>query len=752
VFVSITGLNYGTSSWSRSAWAGSTLMVAARWISDSALVVKTPAFSDKNVPVAAVRFNGSSTNQSVLFTDNPRINAVVPSVYSIRGGKIVTLIGTNFGLFNQNNQSSDATSLNVKFAGNSAYNSSWISDSSVASMVPPGIIFNGSTISVEISTFQKRGISYGLTAYTSINVSSITPGLFTVQSFGNASFSVNLFFRPTANVTVAISSLVPTRARIMTPTLVFTPSSFAIPQTAVIQGVPNVIQEGDTFYNVTLSVSSDDSDYDGLFGRVFEFVLTGDIDVAGVIFWPNFVVVQEPNSSFVFNVTLRSQPLQNMSFGLIVGDTNAAFLSPTFLTFSPLEWNVPQQVTVRAINDFIMQGIRSFNVSAVNITSTDPFYSNLQDRYPQNSLIISVQDNDVAGAEYTRVVESVRKDDQVVQTPRQPSKLYVNITSQPVADVNASVLVLDSEAGIVIGSQYYIFQPQNWTSTALFQIYGVYNEVKDGDKNFSIAITFYSSDPNYNNRVVIANCTMIDTNIATFNHDKYELQISEPNVTSKFTIWPQSAPTRDLNLSFFLVGIDAAKLRVTPSILYFTPSNWRTRRTVVVSPIDNFVVDGTINSTIYESLATTDPNYAAADVVMKNVSVVILDDDSSDVLVTQANGSTAEQGGNSTFMIRLQSQPVADVLITATSMRPLEGIVSPESSQLTFNSSNWNAWARVVVVGVDDSFVDGAQAYNISVVCASADPQYNNRHSKLVSSLTLMTTDRELHFLNLLSL
>ena len=343
----------------------------------------------------------------------------------------------------------------------------------------------------------------------------------------------------------------------MTPTLVFTPSSFAIPQTAMIQGVPNVIQEGDTFYNVTLSVSSDDSDYDGLFGRVFEFVLTGDTDVAGVVFSPNFVVVQEPNSSFVFNVTLRSQPLQNISFSLIVGDVKAAFLSPTFLKFAPLEWNIPQLVTVQAINDFIMQGTRSFNVSAINISSADPFYNNLQDRQPQNSLIIAVQDNDVAGAEYTQIVESVRKDDQIVQIPRQPSKLYVNITSQPVSAVNATVVVLDSEAAVVIGSHYYVFTPQNWTSTAMFQIYGVYNEIKDGDKNFSISVTFYSSDPNYNNRVVIANCILIDTNIATFNHDKYELQVSEPNVTSSFTIWPQSAPTKDLNLSFVLVGIDA---------------------------------------------------------------------------------------------------------------------------------------------------------------------------------------------------
>jgi len=347
-------------------------------------------------------------------------------------------------------------------------------------------------------------------------------------------------------------------------------------------------------------------------------------------------------------------------------------------------------------------------------------------------LIIAVLDNDVAGARYTEIVEPVRKDDQIVQTPRQPSFLYVNLTSEPIAIVNATAAVLDSEAALIIGSQYFIFTPQNWTATALFQIYGQYNEIKDGDKNFSISVTFMSADPNYNNRVVISNCTLIDTNIATFNHDIYHLEISEPNRTSSFIIWPQSAPTKDLNLSFVLVGIDATKLRVTPSVLLFTPLNWRVRRTVLVSPIDNFVVDGTMNATIYEVLATSDPNYAAADVIMKNISVLIFDDDSSDILVTQANGSTFERGGNSSFMIRLNSQPISDVLVTATSMRPLEGIVSPQTSQITFNATNWHVWTLVIVVGVDDVFIDGAQAYNISIVCASADPQYNNRHNKFV--------------------
>jgi hypothetical protein len=116
------------------------------------------------VVVATQRFDDFSSNCSLLFADNPLIDAVIPSVYGMRGGKVVTLIGRNFGMFNQNNQSIDATSLHVRFAGNPAYNSSWISESSVATTVPPGTIFNGSTISVEMTTYQRHGVSYGLRA------------------------------------------------------------------------------------------------------------------------------------------------------------------------------------------------------------------------------------------------------------------------------------------------------------------------------------------------------------------------------------------------------------------------------------------------------------------------------------------------------------------------------------------------------------------------------------------------------------
>jgi hypothetical protein len=95
------------------------------------------------------------------------------------------------------------------------------------------------------------------------------------------------------------------------------------------------------------------------------------------------------------------------------------------------------------------------------------------------------------------------------------------------------------------------------------------------------------------------------------------------------------------------------------------------------------------------------------------------------IAVTPAGGLlTTEAAGTATFSIVLERQPAADVAIPLSSSDATEGSVSPAS--VTFTPASWDVPQTVTVSGVDDSLLDGDQAYSILTGPAvSGDPGFS---------------------------
>ncbi len=100
---------------------------------------------------------------------------------------------------------------------------------------------------------------------------------------------------------------------------------------------------------------------------------------------------------------------------------------------------------------------------------------------------------------------------------------------------------------------------------------------------------------------------------------------------------------------------------------------------------------------------------------------------------------TSEAGGAATFTVVLDSQPVADVVITLSSSDTTEGIVAPASLAFTFN--DWNVPQTVTVTGVDDAVADGDIPYSIMTGAAvSGDSNYNGLN---VANVSVTNTDND---------
>lgn len=108
------------------------------------------------------------------------------------------------------------------------------------------------------------------------------------------------------------------------------------------------------------------------------------------------------------------------------------------------------------------------------------------------------------------------------------------------------------------------------------------------------------------------------------------------------------------------------------------------------------------------------------------------------ISVTPSSGlATTEGGGTATFYVKLESEPVKDVVISVESDDLSEGVVTdPRTSELTFTPRNWDMEREVVVTGVDDALEDGPRNYFVELKVDRGGRFYEILDSELKVYLT----------------
>ncbi|MEE4174144.1 MAG: proprotein convertase P-domain-containing protein [Xanthomonadales bacterium] len=78
-----------------------------------------------------------------------------------------------------------------------------------------------------------------------------------------------------------------------------------------------------------------------------------------------------------FTVVLDNPPTQDVFLSLSSNDPGEGTVTPTSLTFTPGDWNVPQPVTVTGVDDDIQDGPVTFQVLTSNTQSTDGLWDDV---------------------------------------------------------------------------------------------------------------------------------------------------------------------------------------------------------------------------------------------------------------------------------------------------------------------------------------------------------------------------------------
>jgi hypothetical protein len=218
--------------------------------------------------------------------------------------------------------------------------------------------------------------------------------------------------------------------------------------------------------------------------------------------------------------------------------------------------------------------------------------------------------------------------------------------------------------------------------------------------------------------------TITDNDTADITVDPISgLTTTEAGGTDTFIIVLDTQPSADVTIG--LSSSDTTEGTVSPTSVTFTNLNWDSPQTITVTGVDDDIADGTILYSIDTTVASSiDLVYDG--MLVDNVSVSNIDNDTSGITVNPTSGLlTTEGGGTDTFTIALDSQPLSNVTINLNSSDTTEGTIS--TSSLTFTPVNWSVPLTVTVTGVDDNLADGNIDYLIVTAPAtSADTNYND--------------------------
>lgn len=535
-----------------------------------------------------------------------------------------------------------------------------------------------------------------------------------------ATFSIVLTSRPMADVTIPLSSSDDGEATVSPTSITISPATWDAARTITVTGVNDDVADGDQSAIIGVgAATSSDGGYSG-FNANDVSVTNVDDDTANFIVSPtsNLSVTEGAGTGNTAELTVRlaTQPTGDVTISVSSTDTSEGTVSDATLTFTPVNWEAPQTVTITGVDDALADGDVDYMITLDNVVSTDANYTS---RDPAD-VAVTTLDNDSANILLSRTSG-------LITTEGGDSDTFtIVLLSQPTADVVIAFQSEDTTEATVSPASPITFTPADWDTAKTISAIGVDDIATDGHQPFTITLSATSADPNYDGFAIPAvSGTNQDNDIAGIRVTPLRLDVAEFNndpgdvFEVVLTRMPIGAVTIDLSVS------DASEGTIDKNQLTFSTLNWNVPQVVTVKGVDDALIDGQQPFTVVTAPAvSTDLTYNGLDA--EDVTVFNFDDESPGVYI-QARGllKTIEGQNQPAFIrMRLTIAPTAPVTCTVSSSDTSEVTVEP--SMFVFDASNFDVSQTLTVRGVDDAIADGDQeVIIITHPCTSADPVYN---------------------------
>lgn len=493
---------------------------------------------------------------------------------------------------------------------------------------------------------------------------------------GTSQLALSLAFRPTAPVTLSVNSLDPTAATVLPNTVTFSTSNYAVPQMVTVSGV----QDADAVPDLT-TVRADSA----LLGLTKDVTVNVSEDDTLAIEASTPTVAVTEGGMTTFTVRLTAQPAAETTVAVTRSNPSIS-ASPTPLTFTTANWNMPQTVTVRGIEDPNLVG----EAAQVTLSSTG---------LASVIVAVNVTDNDtqaIVAAATANVTEG------------QTTQVGVTLAFVPTANVSVTIGTMNAAVADVTPTTL-TFTPANYDVPQNIAISGT----QDADAVAGTTMISLTA-PGATAAAIMVNVTDDDAlNIELAPTSLNIVEGATGTIQVRLTAMPGATTT------VMLASGDAGAVTVSPAMLTFTTANFGTYQNVTVTGVEDLdAADETVTVTA-----------SAGGLTPQTASVRVADNDQMNIAVSTSSVSLSE-AGTRTFGVHLTAQPTANTTVTITSGDTGAATVAPAT--LMFTAANYAADQTVTVTGVDD--LDVA---NESVTITLASPGIPN------ATVTAVVTDND---------
>ena len=623
-------------------------------------------------------------------------------------------------------------------------------ESQTLQIIPPDNTYNGKNY--RLKTWKENYSCETFSDDVFLNIVEpslvISPTSLVVSENSNSEdIRISLGVTPTTDVVIDFINPDTTEVSISPSRLTFTPNNYNVSQNISVSPQQDNILDGDQTFNLTAQV------FDDLTSNCFSDLTDENIsitvlDINQADFFFNVIdnLTHENGETGYFEIKLLSKPSANVYLSISSNDVTEGSVSSTVI-FTPLNWNVLQQIYVTGLPDPtpIHDGAINYKIITGNVSSTDANYNAL-DGSTLTDLDFVNQDNNAPGINLVVVNDDFQTDengDTII--------IKFELLSQPQggADVIIPLSISGPSGEAISNITSLTILNVNWNSPEQNQVVitGLDDSVKDGD----IALTFVtgdvkSADPSYDNLldadIADVSFTNLDNDNSGITVTSFSNNLSEYGTSGFIDVVLDSRPTSEVQLSFVTNDSSEAEIVSGYEILIFNNSNWNIPQKVYVKGIDDNFLDGDQQSEIQISvLPSSDILYVG--LTPDRISIITEDNDKAQILISELDLLTSEDLDIGTFEVRLSTKPDYAVILFFESDNLTEGTVD---FSITINPEDWDSNNTVIVTGVDDSppQADGAKPFNIKIIkIETLDIQYSSILIESIPEVRMINQDND---------
>ena len=521
-------------------------------------------------------------------------------------------------------------------------------------------------------------------------------------------YTVVLTTEPTNTVVLSVTSATTTEVTATTTSFTFNAGNWNVPQTGTVTGVDDVAADGNTTNTVTISVDTIntlDNVYDLVLSQNLS-VINNDDDVVGITVDPAFgILIDETGTTDTFTVVLDSQPTGNVIIDVTSPDTGEMTVSPAQLTFTMMDWNTPQTVTLTGVDDDIDDGTINVNISnAPNGATADAAYAALG----AVTVVASTRDNDTAG-----IVLATTGGNNSVTEPNTTDTFTLVLTSEPTSSVVLDITSSDTSEVTVPAS--ITFTTGNWNSAQTVTMTAADDANVDGTQTSTITV---SVDQASTVDTVYDAVDNVTTTVTTTDDEALGITLTSTaetiaeGGTAVVGVSLDAQPSGNVVLD--LTPSNPNEVSIDTSSMTFNAGNWNVAQNVTITAINDSLDDGNTVTTvdvIVNTSSTADSTWLA--VPDANVTVTATDDDVSGITVG-TNVTVTEAGSTGIIGVVLNARPTDVVVIDIAEDDADNSEITLSDTSFTFNPAAWNVTQNLVVTGLDDEIQDGNSVTNLT--------------------------------------